>query len=215
MKTAYFMDFELDTGGGAFFPRPETELLVEKAVELLSDLEEDGTPRRILDIGTGSGNIAISLTKYMPSSRIVALDISESALRSAIANAVKYGCENRIDFIRSDLFCNVNSRYKGFFDLVVSNPPYVGLRDFDSLSSEVKQDPYIALFGGKDGLDIYKKLVKEAPSFMKLGARLILEIGYDQGQAVAELLSGTGSFTDIALNKDYSGIDRIISARKI
>jgi len=211
-NAAFFMDFELDTKEGAFFPRPETELLVEKACELLS--KNKASFLNILDIGTGSGNIAISLTKYIPSSKIVALDISQTALRIAKKNATKYKLAERISFIKSNLLNGLDKSYRDSFDLVVSNPPYISFKDFLTLPKEVKNDPYIALYGGKDGLNFYREIIEKAPSYMKKDSFLLLEIGYDQKDSVKNILEQNKNFCDINIYKDYSGIDRIVSAKK-
>ncbi|UCD55832.1 MAG: peptide chain release factor N(5)-glutamine methyltransferase [Candidatus Omnitrophota bacterium] len=223
---AYFLDFELETEGLTFHPRPETELLVEKAVELISkeDLSSEAYPRRnsslakedsrILDIGTGCGNIAISLIKYLPLSRITALDISDTALRAARENAKRYGAEERIEFIKSNLFENLKGRGNALFDLIISNPPYISLEEFSLLPEKVKRDPYLALYGGRDGMDFYRKIVKGAPGYLKRGGILLMEIGYDQSAAVKYMLDSSGIFKDVEIYKDYSGIDRIIKAAK-
>lgn len=205
------MDFEFKTENVSFHPRFETEILVEKALEAQS-LKKNAP--NILDIGTGCGNIAISLTKYIPSSRIVALDISDTALRVAAENAAKYGVDDRIEFIRSDLFGNIRTRYRNFFDLIISNPPYVSLEDFSSLPAEVKDDPYIALYGGRDGLGIYRRIIKEARIYLKREGVLLVEVGYGQSRSVKDMLSRSGVFSDEEIYKDYSGIERIVSARK-
>jgi len=212
---AYFLDFEFDTGNTTFYPRPETELLVEKAVDLLSAARGHPAPQRIMDIGTGCGSIAISLTKYMPSSRIVATDISDSALQIAGENALKYGVSDRIDFVKSDLFADIGrNRYKDFFDLIISNPPYVSLEDFPSLSAKTKEDPYIALSGGTGGMDFYRRIKLAAPFFLKQNGLLLMEIGYDQSASVRGMLEKSGTFSRIEIYKDYSGIDRIVKAEK-
>ena len=201
------MDFEFETEGVTLYPRPETELLVEKARELLP---KDFTGN-ILDIGTGCGNIAISLTKYIPSSRIVALDVSEEALRVARKNVATEGVAGKIEFIKRDLFEAIkNKRYCNFFDLIISNPPYISLDDFSSLPTEVKSDPYIALYGGKDGLDFYREITGGAPLFLKKRGILLMEIGYAQGRAVKEILKSSGGFRDIEIYMDYAGIERIV-----
>jgi len=215
VKAAYFMDFEFETGNLTFHPRPETELLVEKAAELLSERRGREAPPRIMDIGTGCGSIAISLTKYMPSSRIVATDISGSALRIAGENALKYGVADRINFVKSDLFEGIDRKqYKDFFDLIISNPPYVSLEDFPSLSAKTKEDPYIALSGGTGGMDFYRRIKDEAPFFLKQNGLLLMEMGYNQSESVKAMLEKSGAFSRIEIYKDYSGIDRIIKAEE-
>ena len=223
MKNTCFMDFEFKTGNVTLAPRSDTEILVEKAVELFEKGDSapfpDGkralSPFSILDIGTGCGNIAISLTNYIPSSRIVALDISDSALYTAKENAVKYGVENRIEFIKSDLFENLRARREIFFDLVIANPPYVNFGDLASLPDGVKDEPLSALYGGRDGLDFYRRIADEAASFMKPDGILLMEIGYGQALSVRSLLKAPGRYEDIEFFKDYSGIDRIVYAKRI
>ena len=208
-NTAFFMDFELETESSVFFPRPETELLIEKALELLNREK----PRNILDVGTGSGNIAISLTKHPSSSTIVASDISHAALRVAGQNAKKYNVAGRIKFTRSDIFEDLPVHYRNFFDMIISNPPYVSLGDFYLLSGEVKNDPYSALYGGKDGLEFFRRITSGAGLFLKRDGILLMEIGYDQARPVKEMLA-VSSFHNIEIYKDYSGIDRIIKAER-
>lgn len=208
------MDFEFETENAVLYPRPETEILVEKAIDLLSGHVESGRTPAILDIGTGCGNIAISLTKYILSGKIVALDISDAALRVAEGNAATHGVRERIVFLKSNLFENVKKNYENYFDLIISNPPYVSLEDFSSLPEEVKSDPYIALYGGTDGTDFYRRITKESPAFLKSGGILLMEIGYNQADAVKALLENSGNFRDICVYKDYANIDRIIKARK-
>ena len=164
-------------------------------------------------MGTGSGNIAISLTKYLALSRIVALDISDSALRIAAENAERLEVADRVEFISSDLFKGIRGhRYQNFFDLIISNPPYVSRADFPSLPASVKDDPYIALYGGKDGLDFYRKITREAGVFLKINGVLLMEIGYGQAESVKEILTSSGNFCDIEFFKDYSDIDRVVKA---
>lgn len=214
MSVRHFMDFEFETENATLSPRFETEILVEKSVRLLTKAGDEKVQCDILDMGTGCGNIAISLTNYIPSSRIVALDISDTALRVAKRNAVKYGAEERIEFVKSDLFENLWQRRGLFFDLIISNPPYVSLGDFASLPENVKDDPYIALYGGKDGTDFYRKIIDEAHFFLKEKGVLLLEIGYNQASSLKGMLKEAVSYKEVEIYKDYSGIDRIIKASK-
>jgi len=202
-----FMDFEFETGNVTLAPRPETELLVEKVLEFVP---ADFTGK-ILDIGTGSGNIAISLTKYFPFCRIVALDISGSALRVAAKNAERHGVSDRVKFVKSDLFSNIGAS-EGLYDIMISNPPYVSLEDLSSLPGGVKDEPYSALYGGRDGLDFYRRITRQSPRFLKRGGTLFLEIGYNQAQEVKNIIENEKSFGSIEIFKDYSGIDRIVKA---
>jgi len=217
VKLAHFMDFTFDTEDSTFYPRFETELLVERSIEVLRLRENSEKGTRVLDIGTGSGNVAISLTNYLPLSRIVALDISDTALRVAERNAKKYGTSERIEFIKSDLFDILHKRqdeFRGSFDLVVSNPPYISREDIRNIPYLVKDDPYLALYGGGDGLKLIRRIIKEAPYFLKEKGTILMEIGYDQSESVKELLKKSENFKNINIFKDYSGIDRIIKAEK-
>jgi release factor glutamine methyltransferase len=191
----------------ALIPRPETELLVEKAVELARDF-----PRpRILDVGTGSGAIAIALAHECPAAKITATEISEAALRLACRNAANMGVANRIRFLQGDLLEPVAAEK---FDLVVSNPPYVPERDRDSLSVEVRDfEPPQALFAGEDGLAIYHRLIPTAVRALVSGGYVLLEIGYGQTESVGTLLAQSG-FTGIKFTPDLQGIPRIASARR-
>lgn len=213
-RIAHFMDFEMETESVAFSPRFETEQLVERALDLLSRKADITAPFEILDIGTGCGNIAISLAKYLSWSRIVGLDISDGVLRIAKRNAARYNIEDKIEFLKSDVFQRIKRRYRDFFDLVISNPPYVSLKDFSSLGWEAKNDPYLALYGGKDGMDFYRKIVKDAHTYLKEGGILLMEIGYNQSSAVKDMIGASSFFRNIELYKDYSGIDRIVKAEK-
>ena len=208
------MDFEFETESATLYPRPETEILVEKAIELISGSADTASERAILDIGTGCGNIAISLTKYIPSGKIVALDISDTALRVAEKNARLHGVGGKIVFLESNLFDGIINSYKNYFDLIISNPPYVSLEDFSSLPEEVKKDPYIALYGGVDGLNFYRRIARESARFLKSEGSILLEIGYGQAPDVIKILVDSGNFCGAHVYKDYSGVERIISAKK-
>lgn len=209
-----FMDLELLTEGLTFYPRPETELLVEKAAELINNSKNNDGECTILDIGTGSGNIAISLTKYISSSRIIGLDISEAAITVARKNADRAGVADKVRFIKSNLFEKMVSDFDGYFNMIVSNPPYISLKDFYELPENVKEDPYIALYGGRDGLDFYREIIDKSPRVLRKNGFIIMEIGYDQGESVKKIFEKNGEFNFIELFKDYSGLDRMVKAVK-
>jgi len=209
--TAYFRDLKLYVDHDTFIPRPETELLVERAIDTAKSLQCEDNIINILDIGTGSGNIAISLTKSMQNSKIVALDISFKGLHKARENARREGLEEGIRFLQSDLFGGLSSGHNNF-DLIVSNPPYISRKDMYDLPPEVKAEPYISLFGGEDGLDFYRRIALEAKMYMKPQGYILFEIGYDQGKKVPDVLTSSG-YTDIRVYRDYSGIDRIVKAK--
>ena len=187
-------------------PRPETELLVESALKLLA---AKSSPR-ILDLGTGSGAIAVALAKEIPSAEIVATDISREALEVACANARRHGLEQRISFRAGDLFDAVGPIA---FDAIVSNPPYIREADIATLPRDVRDfEPLIALDGGADGLDFYRRIAREAPGYLNPGGSVAVEIGADMGEDVARLFAEAG-FDGIRIEKDLAGLERAVSAR--
>ena len=207
---AEFMGFDFDVNPSVLIPRPETEILVERVLTLI---EREGISEpSILDLGTGSGAIAVSLTKLSPSCKMVASDVSEEALEVSRENAAANGVGDRIEFILSDLFERIPGRRK--FDLVISNPPYVPSEDYDSLPPEVRSEPKIALDGGQKGLEFYKKIIPDAAKRLDRGGYLILEIGYGQARAIKDLFKSAGSYGDIEILKDYNDIDRIVFAKR-
>jgi len=188
-------------------PRPETEHVVEKVLELASLL----VGPRVVDVGTGSGAIAIALAHESPGAKVTATDISDAALRVARQNAERTGVAERIRFLEGDLLEPVAEEQ---FEFVISNPPYVATDDRASLAVEVRDhEPDVALFAGSNGLDIYRRLAPAAYSVLVAGGYAVFEIGYGQAEAVAELFSAAG-FVDIEFAKDLQGIDRVITARR-
>ena len=165
-----FYGLNFTVNEGVFIPRPETEIIVDYIVKNFSGRKN----LRILEIGTGSGVISICLTKNLPQCKIIAIDISPHAISEAHRNAVLNNCRSDILFIRGNLFDFLKEgRY---FDLVVSNPPYVGKKEFDSLSEEVKKEPQTALLGGEEGFEFSLKLIKSGMSYIKKNAKIVLEI---------------------------------------
>ncbi|MBZ4665126.1 peptide chain release factor N(5)-glutamine methyltransferase [Mahella sp.] len=206
LRKAWFMDMELYVDERVLIPRPETELLVEAVVQEAKGMPE---PPQILDIGTGSGAIAIALARYMSGCRVWAVDISLDALAVARINVEKYGLQQRVALLEGDLFEPV----KGMaFDIIVSNPPYIARNDLMELAPEVRSEPELALNGGQDGLDFYRKLC-HAGELLKPHGFLALEIGYDQGRAVSDILRKC-DFKDVRVLKDFAGMDRIVLAYK-
>lgn len=187
-------------------PRPETEMLVEAALEVLRD-----TPKaRILDLGTGSGAIIISILAEAAQIKGVAIDLSAAALSAAKRNAKSHAVDERLTFLQGSWFDPV----EGEFDIILSNPPYITNFAMNELDTEVsKFDPDIALRGGEDGLMAYKAIIAKARKHMKPAGVLLFEIGYDQGKAVSELLKSAG-FDDISVLKDLSSHDRMIKAKR-
>jgi release factor glutamine methyltransferase len=188
-------------------PRPETEHLVEKALQLA-----DGFLRpRIVDLGTGSGVIAVSLAAHLPNASITATDISAAALAIARHNAERNGLFRRIRFLPGDLLAPVADER---FDIVTSNPPYVSEADRDSLAVEVREfEPSAALFAGADGLAVFRLLIPAAFSVLIPGGFLALEIGHDQQAAISALLEASG-FRSIEFTRDLQGIPRVAAGQR-
>ncbi len=197
-------------------PRPETELLVEEAINSIKGREGSGEGKdiTILDLCTGSGCIAISIAKELPYCRVYAVDISERAIEVARENAERYGVGERVIFLPGDLFEAIEPLgLDGEIDLIISNPPYVSKKEMEGLQPEIKAyEPLSALYGGEDGLDFYRRIVDEAPFYLSDGGLLIMEIGCSQAERVKDLLENEGLFSQIEVKKDLSGIDRIIKA---
>jgi release factor glutamine methyltransferase len=188
-------------------PRPDTEHLVEKALELARVIEQP----RIVDVGTGSGAIAVTLAHELPAAEITAIDLSEAALQVARGNAKRNGVEHRVRFLAGDLLAPVAGER---FDLVVSNPPYVPDTDRALISVEVREfEPALALFGGQDGLAVHRRLLPAAYNALVSGGFIAIEMGFSQGDAIDELLQASG-FVDIGVTADLQGIPRVASARR-
>jgi len=204
---AEFYGLSFKVNREVLIPRPETEHLVEKVIELARGFER----QRIVDVGTGSGAIAVALASQLPAARIDATDQSGAALNMARANAARNGVAERVRFIAGDLLAPVARKQ---FDLIVSNPPYVAESDRDSLSVEVRDfEPAQALFAGADGLAVYRRLIPAAFEALFHQRFLALEIGFGQEAAVLDLLAGAG-FTGIEFTKDLQGISRVAVARR-
>lgn len=187
----------------ALVPRPETEQLVE-----LLTSEIRGQKSKIVDVGTGSGVIALSLAKKFPEAEIHATDISDDALALAKENAEKLGLSERVQFTRSDLLDGVT----GTFDLIVANLPYIAQQDRQSLSPEVLHDPEVALFAGEKGDEMIRKLIKAAPPHLSAGGLLALELGLGQNEALTAFLSEK-NYHDTELKNDYSNRPRFLFSR--
>ena len=191
-----FMGLEFSVNENVLIPRPDTEILVEKVLEY--------KPRKVLDIGTGSGAIAVSLAKYGTES-VTAADISTKALETAAKNAKANNVD--VNFVKSDIFENISGR----FDAIVSNPPYIVRNVIPTLDRQVKDfEPHLALDGGEDGLDFYRRIVENAKEHLEPNGLLAFEIGYDQGEAVSRLVSEAG-FAKAAVTKDLAGLDRVVT----
>ena len=191
-------------------PRPETELLVESLIKAARGLKADGDVK-ILDIGTGSGAIIVSLLDYLPNAKGVGVDISVDALIVAEENSRRIGVRERAGFMQSDLFSRIPADKK--FDIIVSNPPYIPAADIAGLAKDVQKEPRGALDGGADGLDFYRRIISEAMDHMADEGILAFEVGINQAQVVAELCRKAG-FKATAIRKDYADIERMVFAVK-
>jgi release factor glutamine methyltransferase len=189
----------------ALIPRTETEVLVEIALKVVR--AQPGGRNRLLDIGTGSGVLAITLALECPSLEVVGSDISPLALNLAWENAKRHGLDDRIEWIESDLLSSV----AGPFDFVVANLPYIPTAELPKLAPEVQHDPRLALDGGPEGLAVIRRLVQDVPKVLTDGAFVILEVGFDQADLVTDLMTAQ-KFRDISIENDYQGVRRFVTA---
>jgi release factor glutamine methyltransferase len=209
-----FWSLDFDVTPDVLIPRPETELLVELVIQRATETSRK-VPLRILDIGTGSGAIAVSLAKELPEAQIWAVDLSAAALNIAGINSRQHGVASRIRFLLGDLF-NPITEPAAIFDVIVANPPYIRSGELADLAPEIRDwEPMIALDGGADGLAAYRRIVDEAGNYLAPGGHILLEIGDDMGKAVADLFGHTGGYETPSIYRDYAGKDRIIAAAKI
>ncbi len=202
---AGFMGLDFKVTPDVLIPRQETEILVEEALRIAQGI--DGSNLRILDLGTGSGCIAITLAKFLPQAGIDAVDISQEALEVARCNAARHNV--RINFIKGNLFDNNICRPSGY-DLILANPPYVSGAEIAGLAPEVQQEPRLALDGGNDGLDFYRRIAGEAAVYLKENGYLILEVGFGQAGGVSNIFTQRHDLRIIKVTADYQGIDRVI-----
>jgi release factor glutamine methyltransferase len=199
-----FWSLPLKVTPAVLIPRPDTELLVEQALARV-----DGAAR-VLDVGTGSGALAIALAHERPAWVVTAIDLSAAALAVAADNARVNGVAERIDFVEGDLA----ALPEGPFDLIVANPPYIPHGDLATLMPEVRDfEPHLALDGGRDGLNAYRSLACQADAVLGPGGWLLVEVGIDQAPVVQELFAGAG-LTEIFTARDLAGIERVVGGRK-
>lgn len=203
-----FWKLDLAVDARVLIPRPDTERLVELAVEVLQGREAP----RVVDVGTGSGAIALSIAQERPDAAVLAIDVSPDALAAAEANAVTAGLTN-VAFARGDVLGPAQDFRP---DVILSNPPYIPSRECETLMPDVRQfEPRLALDGGADGLVIIRKLVAQAGALLPVGGALLFEIGHDQGEAAAALVQVDGRFAEVAVVKDYGGKDRVVRAARV
>lgn len=204
-----FMGLDFYVKEGVLIPRPDTETLVEEIIDLCKDKEVN-----ILDIGTGSGAITVSLAKYLSNANLTSFDIADIPLEIGKKNAIKNGVEEKVKFVKSDLFSAIKDKDVKF-DVIVSNPPYIRKSDMNTLHTQVKDyEPYNALEGGVDGLDFYRNITKHSNLYLNKGGILAYEVGHDQAQDVAMIMQNNG-YTNIYTKKDIQGIDRVVIGFKL
>jgi release factor glutamine methyltransferase len=212
-----FWGLEFEVNPTVLIPRPETEHLIEVALDRLGRLRNE--PLRIADVGTGSGCIAVALAREFPQAQVVAMDISAAALKVAERNAARHGVQDRIGLVQTNLLqfrLPPNAPSAERFDLIVSNPPYVGRAERHDLQREVvEHEPHEALFAGEQGLDVYPQLVAQAAELLKPGGVLILELGFGQAERVAALVADRGIWTEVRITDDLAGIPRVLAAERI
>lgn len=208
--TKEFFALSFDVSPAVLIPRPETEVLVERTIGIAKQAPAE-TPVRILDIGTGSGCIAIALAKNLPTAQIVAIDISSDALDVARKNATKHGVAERITLHCGDLFAPLAA--SDAFDIIVSNPPYIALREQSDIPPNVRDfEPHTALFSGEDGFDALRRIVVGARSHLNNGGHLLTEIAYNQSHVARKLFADAG-WSEIVCYKDGISHDRVVHAR--
>ncbi len=203
------MDFEVNPS--VLIPRPETEILIEHFFKILNETKKTKV-LKILDLGTGSGILAITVAKEIPNSNVFAVDISKKALKVAQQNAFNHNVP-QIKFILGDILGDWEFIDDDSFDFILTNPPYIPSKNILKLMPDVSDwEPLLALDGGKNGLDFYYQIISNSPNFLSPGGALIVEVGDEQGQTVAHLLELNSNFEKPQVIKDYSGCDRIVSS---
>lgn len=205
---AEFMGLTFKVDSRVLIPRPETETLIETILQEIKSNDQVS----ILDLGTGSGNIAVSLAKFLPESQLTAVDISPDALDVARENAKNHNCFNQINLICEDMisFLKKKSEFKVKFDIIVSNPPYIKTSELASLPLDVSYEPIAALDGGEDGLDFYRGIIAQAKDVLSLDGFLAFEIAETQALAIKENLNQNGFYVQII--QDLNNRDRIVIA---
>lgn len=209
-----FMSLDFNVNSSVLIPRQDTEILVEAVIEFAKKTE--AAKLNVLDMGTGSGCIAISIAHYIKGCYVTAVDISAEALKLARENAARVGVQDRVTFLQSDLFqgFSLSCKNNNLFDIIVSNPPYITSDEMSKLDRQVKDfEPILALSGGEDGLTYYKKIISESGKFLNSGGLLAFEVGYNQAAQVSHLMEE--GFSDINVIKDLSGTNRVVTGKAI
>jgi len=208
VKEFWSLSFEVNRE--VLIPRPETEILVEEALQAVKELGLSAPA--ILEIGTGSGAIIVALARELPGAHLTATDISAAALDLARRNACRHGLEGRIEFLCGSFFEPVS----GIFDIVVANPPYIPVTEFAGLPRGVKEyEPSLALLAGEEGTACHREIIAGSSGYLRKGGWLVMEMGAGQGERIARILREAAVFGEIAVRCDYGGAERVIKARKV
>ncbi len=209
-----FWSLEFAVNPKVLIPRPETEGVIERLLNLAEDVANEKA-MRILDVGTGSGNLAIVAALEFPRARVTAVDHSVDALEMARRNALRHQVADRIEFLKMDLMREWNLPHNDLYDCILANPPYIPTRELEHLMPDVRDyEPRAALDGGSDGLACYRRIVANAFSYLKPEGHLIFEVGTDQAGPVKQSLQAHGGWDEIAILQDLSGRDRVVSTRR-
>ncbi|WP_035172481.1 peptide chain release factor N(5)-glutamine methyltransferase [Caldanaerobius polysaccharolyticus] len=202
-----FMGMDFAVNPSVLIPRPDTEVLVESVIDEIKKIKAPW----VLDIGTGCGCIGISIARFVPDSVVCAVDVSAPALEIAAFNARKLSVDARVFFYLGDLYSALPKEFAHKFDAIVSNPPYIPSRSIKDLPLDVRSEPVLALDGGEDGLDFYRRIISGAPLYLKKEGILAFEVGYNQAREVASMMSWYSVYTV----KDLSGIERVVVGRRV
>ena len=201
-----FMKLNFYVDENVLIPRQDTEVLVEEVIKIAKKIKA----KKILDLCTGSGAIAISLAKYLENIQLTAVDISRKALDIAMANAKNNHVQDKITFVESNLFQDLRQEK---YDLIVSNPPYIRRKELETLDREVRKEPRLALDGGEDGLDFYRNIMDKGDEYLKYGGYICLEIGYDQKEEVMQIIEDKKHYMGTYCKKDLYDNDRVVVTR--
>lgn len=206
-----FWSLDFIVNPAVLIPRPETELIVEAVIRQVRNHPESGPWHQLLDVGTGSGVLAVALAKELPDVHVTALDASPAALAVARLNSERHGVQDRVTCVPGDLLATLDPQRR--FDIIVANPPYVPTTDWERLPPEIRDhEPRLALDGGPDGLEVIHRLVHQVPPFLRSGGFLALEVGQGQAESVVQLLEATQAFASSSIIPDYQHIGRVVTA---
>jgi len=205
LNESYFYGRKFYVNENVMAPTPETEGLCEAAIKFIIANKIDSP--HILDLGTGSGVIAVTIASEMIDAKVVAVELSDKALTVAKRNSDNHNLSNQVEFRLSDMFSSINKNEK--YDLILSNPPYICEPDYDGLPPEVLADPKLAMTSGVDGLNAIRKIVRQGPDYLKKKGRIMFEIGYGQAEQISKLVEDNDRYTSMTFIKDLNDIDRI------